>query len=244
LWLREPLSYNPRVVSDSHSRAAEAAATLARIVESSADSSTRTWFSDALASARGRNSSDVAVAYAGASRRLRATPVSVKSADRAVLERSGLRGAHTWSLDRIARAALVCEMARWPDAPGVVDQTYRGGDNDERAALLGVLAALPDAGRFASTAVNACRTNVTSVFEAIACENTYPAAHFSDAELNQMILKALFTGVAVARIEGVHTRANAELVRMVAAYATERRAAGRSVPADVELILSMETPPS
>jgi len=141
----------------------------------------------------------------------------------------------------MARAALVCEMARWPDATEVVDQTYRSGDNDERIALLGVLAALPDAARFASTAVSACRTNVTSVFEAIVCDNPYPAAHFSDAELNQMVLKALFTGVSVVRIEGLSARANGELARMVEAYASERRAAGRSVPGDVDLILAMET---
>jgi hypothetical protein len=242
LWLRERLPYNPCVVPESLS--ARVVSVLARVVDQCADSAARTWFASALEAARSRNASDVGAAYAGASRRLRGASAMVTSDDSSVLERCGLRRVETWPLDRMARVALVCEMARWPDATEAIDRIYRSGDNDERIALLGTLAPLPDAARFVSTAVSACRTNVTSVFEAIACENPYPAAHFSDAELNQMVLKALFTGVAVARVEGLETRANGELQRMVEAYASERRAAGRSVPGDVDLILAMETPAS
>jgi hypothetical protein len=77
---------------------------------------------------------------------------------------------------------------------------------------------------------------VQSVFEAIACENQYPERHFPEHNFNQMVLKSFFTGTPVQRIEGLATRRSAELSRMAEAYASERRAAGRPVPADLPLV--------
>ena len=51
-----------------------------------------------------------------------------------------------------------------------------------------------------------------------------------------MVLKALFTGVTLARIIGLDERVTPELGRMAADYASERRAAGRSVPEDLSRI--------
>ena len=48
-------------------------------------------------------------------------------------------------------------------------------------------------------------------------------------------MKALFNGVRLERIVGLGARANAELTRMATDFAAERRAAGRSVPADIGL---------
>ena len=50
------------------------------------------------------------------------------------------------------------------------------------------------------------------------------------------MLKALFLGVPLARIDGLTARVGAELRRMVEAFARERRAAGRPVPDDVALV--------
>jgi hypothetical protein len=74
---------------------------------------------------------------------------------------------------------------------------------------------------------------VQPVFEAIACENPFPALYFSEQSFNQMVLKAVFIEVAVERILGLTARITPELRRMAADYASERRAAGRSVPDDV-----------
>jgi hypothetical protein len=74
------------------------------------------------------------------------------------------------------------------------------------------------------------------VFEAIACDNPYPARFFPDLNFNQLVLKAFFTGVAVQRIVGLADRRNAELVRMAQAYASERLAAGRTVPPDLDSV--------
>ena len=53
-----------------------------------------------------------------------------------------------------------------------------------------------------------------------------------------MVLKALFVGVAVDRIVGLDGRLTPELARMAADYASERRAAGRSVPSDIARLTS------
>jgi len=118
----------------------------------------------------------------------------------------------------------------------LVRDLIRRGEVRERQAVLRVLAALPEPARFVDLAVDACRTNVQSVFEAIACDNAYPARHFPDGAFNQMTLKALFIGAPVARIVELGARTTDELVRMVEAYASERRAAGRPVPEDASLV--------
>jgi hypothetical protein len=52
-------------------------------------------------------------------------------------------------------------------------------------------------------------------------------------------LKALFIETRTARIDGLARRAGSELVRMVEGYASERRAAGRTVPEDIEAIRAL-----
>jgi hypothetical protein len=51
-----------------------------------------------------------------------------------------------------------------------------------------------------------------------------------------MVLKALFVGTALGRVVAIEERANPDLARMVASYASERRAAGRPVSEDVALV--------
>jgi len=103
-------------------------------------------------------------------------------------------------------------------------------------AVLRVLAALSEPSRFVELAVDACRTNVRDVFDAIALDNDFYARHVPDAAYFQMVVKALFVEAPLARIVGLADRTTPELVRMVRAFASERRAAGRTVPDDVMLV--------
>lgn len=157
-------------------------------------------------------------------------------------ELSRLRGAGvgwpvgTWGADELGRAALlVAAASHWPGAEleALVEECYRRGDGAERQAVLRALPLLPAPERFVEIAVDACRSHIQPLFEAIACENPYPARHFPELNFNQMVLKALFTGVALARILGLEGRVTPELSRMAADYASERRAAGRAVPPDI-----------
>ncbi len=77
------------------------------------------------------------------------------------------------------------------------------------------------------------RSNMRGVFEAIIHDNPYPNRHFDEHRWNHMVLKALFVGSALAPVQGLDERANAELARMLCDFAQERRAAGRPVPFEI-----------
>jgi hypothetical protein len=117
---------------------------------------------------------------------------------------------------------------------------FEQGDAREQQSWLRAIALWPEAQAFLPFAIDACRTNIVPVFEALACENPYPAAHFPERNFNQVVLKAMFNSIALKRIVGLSSRLNSELSRMARDYAAERTAAGRSVPADINLAI-MET---
>lgn len=183
----------------------------------------------------------VAGPYAAAARRLRSltavpTPRQSEALERAGLGALGPRGAV--AMFRGTLLLVACRCADEATRAGLVGRVFRTGDSAERVALLAVLAALPSAGSYVETAVEACRTNVRDVFEAIACENDYPARHFSDAAFNQMVMKAVFSGISLSRIRGLAGRVDGELERMARDYSAERRAAGREVPADLARLIA------
>jgi hypothetical protein len=124
-----------------------------------------------------------------------------------------------------------------PEWQSFFDGLFRAGEMGEQVSVLRTLWALPDAELYQATAIEACRTNAVSVFEAIACENPYPAARFDELSFNQMIIKAMFLEVSVRRVESLEARITPELVRMALGLASERRAAGRVVPADIDFIV-------
>ena len=104
-------------------------------------------------------------------------------------------------------------------------------------AILQALPLLPACERFAALAADACRSSVQPVFEAVACDNTYPAEHFAEPVFNQMVLKAVFTGAPLARVVGLAARLGPALRRMATDFRNERRAAGRPVPLDLDLLI-------
>jgi hypothetical protein len=54
---------------------------------------------------------------------------------------------------------------------------------------------------------------------------------------HHLVPKFLFCEVPISRVVDLSRRVTPELRRMVEAYAAERRAAGRPVPADAALVL-------
>jgi hypothetical protein len=138
--------------------------------------------------------------------------------------------------DEEGRVALLLDANRKLGAPEMFDlaeDCFRHGDNGERRAVLRSLSVLQEPERYIELAAQACRSSVQTVFEALACENPFPAAKMPDLLFNQMVLKALFTEVSLDRIVGLTSRITPELSRMAEGYASERRAAGRSVPSDI-----------
>jgi hypothetical protein len=149
-----------------------------------------------------------------------------------------------WTLTDWIRAALVAKAISSIDAgrqPAVVQALFEAGEIGEQESILRTLPLLSDGARFVETGLLGCRTNARRVFEAIACDNAYPERHFPELGFNQMVLKAIFIEVPIARIEGLAQRNGAELRRMAKDYASERRAAGRPVPSDIDRLLEGKT---
>jgi hypothetical protein len=177
-----------------------------------------------------------ATAYSGARRRL---GHERETGEILNFENGALSVLHCSPVEEIGRAVLLLratEALPEEEHSHFVHDIYQRGDTYERKALLRALSILPDPGRFLSTAVEACRSHISTVFEAIACENPYPLHYFPALHFNQMVLKLLFTSTALSRVAGLQSRITPDLVRKVEDYASERRAAERPLPGDITLI--------
>jgi hypothetical protein len=135
-----------------------------------------------------------------------------------------------WSADQAARVLLVLALERDPQRLArALDQLCNSADVSELVAFYRGLPLYPDQPRYLARATEGLRTNIKSVFEAIALRNPYPSEQFPQAAWNQMVLKALFVGSALWPIVGLDRRANAQLAHMLSDYAHERWSAGRPV---------------
>lgn len=174
-------------------------------------------------------------AFGGAGRRLGRAALTPTPAEEDALRSGGLRGlSPCLGVDECGRMALLLtamEAVPASEAVAFVDEAFRKGEVRERQAVLRALAYLPQPERFVEIGMEACRTSVQTVFEAIACENPFPASHFPELHFNHLVLKAFFTETATERIFGLADRLTPELARMLEGYESERRAAGRPVPA-------------
>jgi hypothetical protein len=181
-----------------------------------------------------------ASAFANASRRTSRSALALTPDDVARLGEVGVTWSlGRWALDDLARAALLLradELLDGRELASLVDRAYRQGDTRERQAVLRALPLLREPACVLPVAIEAARSGIPPLFEAIACENPFPAMHFPALSFNHLILQALMTGVALDRIVGLGARVTPDLVRAVNDFAAERRAAGRRVPADIDAI--------
>jgi hypothetical protein len=138
----------------------------------------------------------------------------------------------TWKADVAARVALL--LATWSgdeEAFAIgVDRLCATGELTEHVACLNGFAVFPGPVRLLPRARAAVRSSVQAVFEAIACNNPYPADQFDEAAFNQMAVKSVFSGIPIGMILGINERRNDDLVRMMRDLVSERNAAGRAVP--------------
>ncbi|MCM4168882.1 hypothetical protein KCTC52924_02579 [Arenibacter antarcticus] len=102
-------------------------------------------------------------------------------------------------------------------------------DTSELETFLKFLVLLPNPSEFKHQAVEALRTNIATVFNAITMHNPYPALYFNDQQWNQMYLKAVFMQQDLSGILSIDERANKDLSRIISDYAHERWAASREI---------------
>lgn len=144
--------------------------------------------------------------------------------------RTGWSPGH-WSVEQAARTLLVLALPH-ADAEKylrTLEQVFTTADVGELVALYQSLPLLPYPARHCARAAEGVRSNMTTVFNAVALRNPYPADYFDNIAWNQMVLKAIFVGSPLHLIPGLDRRTNPELARMLTDYAHERWAAKRSV---------------
>ena len=140
--------------------------------------------------------------------------------------------ASEWSVDQCARVWLIAQLPE----QGFLEAFTRlvhTGDVREHMAYFSGLPFYPAPKALVDLAADGLRSNVSSVFCAIAQRNPFPAAHFPEHAWNQMILKAVFIGAELAHVVAVDARNNVTLATMLHNYVRERRAANRSVPGEL-----------
>ncbi|WP_205754679.1 EboA domain-containing protein [Pseudarthrobacter sp. NamE2] len=122
---------------------------------------------------------------------------------------------------------------------------YDGGDSSERRGVLRGLGALAAASPKLPAAVvtaglrlttEALRTNESGLVAA--ATGPFAAAYLDQHSWRHAVLKLVFLGISLSAVADLAERSDDELARMAADFATERRAAGRPVPADVQLLLA------
>lgn len=135
-----------------------------------------------------------------------------------------------WSVDQTARLLLLLKSKSDPqELFARSEQLFITGDVGELVALYRGLPLYPQPQLYSKRGPEGIRTNIKSVFEAVAHRNPFPREQFSEDQWNQMVLKALFIESPLWPIQGLDERANAPLARMLIDYAHERWAAGRKV---------------
>ncbi|RKN19059.1 sugar phosphate isomerase [Micromonospora musae] len=150
--------------------------------------------------------------------------------------REALPDAPGWTADEAARALLLTALPT--DHAGYADALYRRGDAAEKRAVLKALPLLPIGAAGVPLLHDAIRTNDTRL---VAAALGPYARHLDAAAWRQAVLKCVFTGVPLAVVADLDSRADGELAVMLAGLADERHAAGRDMPADATDLLDRLT---
>jgi hypothetical protein len=140
-----------------------------------------------------------------------------------------------WSVDQAARTRLVLALPS-DDAAAhrkTLDGLFDDADLGEQVALYQALPLLPHPEQHRERAAEGVRSNMKSVFEAVALRNPYPAESLDEAAWNQLALKVVFLGSPLHLVDGVDERVNLPLARMLSDLAHERWAAKRPVPPEL-----------
>ena len=148
-----------------------------------------------------------------------------------------------WTLDQVGRTILLLSFSSTDVAKYVatLDKIMAVADVGEAIAFYQSLPLLPHPEKFQLRAAEGIRTNMTSVFNAVAHYNPYPATYLDDLAWNQMVLKALFVASPLHLIYGLESRNNQQLSQMLIDYAQERLAANRTVSPELwELVMPFQ----
>lgn len=192
----------------------------------------KSWFAERLDKITAGDEKAVFLTFGMIPRKLGKADLEWSESDEAAIPkvRPGWNPTH-WTVDQAARTRLLLALAAKPLEQFVtlLDKLFDSGEVGELVALYQALPVLPHQAAHASRTSEGTRTNIKSVFCAVAHHNPYPGEHLDENRWNQMVLKSLFIDAPLWPIVGLDERANPALAQMLVDYAHERWAAGRKV---------------
>lgn len=136
-----------------------------------------------------------------------------------------------WTIDKLCRLWLLtqADTSEKDVYLSKIENLFKAAEMNELAALYSSLFFLKYPEEWQKQCAEGIRSNIGTVLEAIMYNNPYPFTYLDDLAWNQLVLKAFFTDKNVNRIIGLDERANKELAWILLDYASERRAAHRTV---------------
>jgi hypothetical protein len=141
-----------------------------------------------------------------------------------------------WTVDDAARVLLLAAMSlRGTALAEQVGALYRYGDAAEKRAVLRALPSLDIGDGAVDLLHDAIRTNDTRL---VAAALGPYARHLDDQAWRQAVLKCVFMEISLTAVADLDRRADGELGRMLACLDDERRAAGRTIPADASALVA------
>jgi hypothetical protein len=178
------------------------------------------WFQSARDLAATGSTRDLLRVYPQASRYLGRQPFVSPQPD-----------SHSWhslTLEDVGRLLLLTARYRGQsdeiaDADAAAVSCFEEGDSREQQSWMRTVAWLPHPEHFLPLVIDTCGRTSCRCSSRWPANNVYPSRYFPDRNFNQVVLKAMFNGVALSRIVGLQARRNAELSRM--ASDLRRRAA-------------------
>ena len=181
---------------------------------------------------RGTEDWEVYSSFSGVPRYTGKNLISLSDDDKESAEklRTGWKPGY-WHVDQLGRTLLILAISERSKDEFLdkLEKIFITSDMREAEALYQSLPVLPYPKELTERAAEGVRSNITSVFNAIAHHNPYPADYMDEDAFNQIVLKALFVDSPLYKIQGLNRRANKKLAKMLIEYAHERWSAGRLI---------------
>lgn len=202
---------------------------LSRIIENTVDQEARNWLEEKIRKiAREGNVRDMYLTYSLVPSKIGLQNIQSINSGNDLESYLRIQKANIQQISRIYLLISVLNADMKFFTPKVAN-IIQVADTGELETFLKFLILLPNPEAYKTQAVDALRTNVSTVFNAIALNNPYPALYFNEQQWNQMYLKTAFMQGDLSAILDIDKRANKELARIISDYAHERWAASRDI---------------
>lgn len=172
------------------------------------------------------------MAFSQASRYFKKQALRVSEDDKERAEQlvKGFRP-NSWDQLQAARSFLLLHFEENDPNSWVValNKLFETADMHEQESLYAALPIMPFQQEMTERAIEGLRTNISSVFDAVALNNPFPSQYFDERAWNQMVIKAIFLQRPLYQIQNADERSNHNLSKILIDFAHERWAAGRKV---------------